>query len=95
MPSTQDEWGHKEPFESVGGSTPLRNQVQEQDHPMTLLAAVGKPSSPANAFSFEHVEHVSFYLSPPPPVYKHAYKCLIGDLIYLGTCGFIYLEISR
>lgn len=31
----------------------------------------------------------------PLPVYKHVYKCLVGDLIYLGTCGFIYLEISR
>lgn len=40
-------------------------------------------------------ECVSYIRPPSLPVYKHVHKCLIGDLIYVVTCGFIYLEISR
>ena len=60
---------------------------------------VGLPSSTKSqtqlAQSFE--KPTCFLLLPPPPlpVYQHVYKRLIGDLIYLVTCGFIYLEISR
>lgn len=60
-----------------------------------LLAPPGpaaqSPTQPAHSFE----NQTGFLLPPPLPVYKHVYKCLIGDLIYLVTCGFIYLEISR
>lgn len=94
-------WAHKV---VAGGNVPLGNQVDSK-HSLSITNEFKgngvTPAWDAKSVSKAASHHplwtcFPFCRSPSPLlVYKHVYKYLIGDLIYLVTCGFIYLEISR